>query len=227
MTLRDTEAPTQPGGHWGSSRVVCVRPGALSDSVVSYNQTTNRGVPRVPGSRRAPRKSAHPIRRCLGLGGGSGGCGRSLGIGRVHRQTCWLINWAAPLQRSRRGAVQGLWCWTCQLPRRRWNHLVQFVCSARAFSKIYPLAWQLQTSGLSFTWRISIRRHRSPRSAPSLQLLSPKPEAQPWLSWWNTWWEDSWRTWQADWRRRNPKERNQTPPRRGWLKRNSNNTSNS
>lgn len=74
--------------HWGSSRVVCP-----PDFIVSYNQTANHGssLYSSPRCRRAMQAHTQSGGACLGLGGGSGGCGQSHRIGRVQRQTCWLI----------------------------------------------------------------------------------------------------------------------------------------
>lgn len=88
MTLKVTEAP--------KNRQETLRPVTCCLSLTEPCLTPSWVIirRRITGAAHAAdarHASAHPVRRCLGLGGGSGGCGRSHRIGRVQRQTCWLI----------------------------------------------------------------------------------------------------------------------------------------
>lgn len=228
MSLRKTEAPKRPGET--DARHVLFSSPSPSPHILRRRITASRAV-----WARSESGGAWDW-----VEGGSGGGGRSHGIGRVQRQTCWLITellLSVHLDAELSGASGAETVKLSDAASRAdraylWFQVQAFTKVTLIFFLLYPLfvspqdVWFERQFGrnLSTTPPLSPGAHRVCNVSRSNRGLSGP---QPWLSWWNTWWEGSWRTWQAASRRRNPRERKQKPPRREWLKRNLNNISNS
>lgn len=185
MTLRETEAPKNSRGTLRT--ITCCL--SLTECWLSpSSELGSDGEPREqPTMPTRAFASAHPARRCLGLGGGSGGGGRSHRIGRVQRQTCWLITelllsipHSAELSRSsgaeavsfsRAGGVNRIFCALIE----PFNVICWFISNPR------NLFWA-SFDGYLCAVNAQTKERTEPSTFQQIQRKS-SPKAQPWHSW--------------------------------------------